>query len=126
MWKYHIWNPSKCTHENGKYLESIINHSVITCDEIVEVLWSESRKTMPINFGDKKATCKMDDLYTLPWIFVNYHVTIDNRWYLLLLFPYKTSIKQKKKNYHMMQTMKNNKLNGIKNKNPTLLFWWRN
>ena len=96
VWKYHIWNPSKCTHENGKYLESIINHSLITCDEIVEVLWSESRKTMPINFGDKKATWKMDNLYILPWIFVNYHVTIDNQWYLLLLFPYKTSIKQKK------------------------------
>ena len=37
---------------NGKYLTSIINDSAITC----EALRSESTKTMPINFIDKKAT----------------------------------------------------------------------
>ena len=34
----HITNPSK----NGKYLESIIDDSVITCDQIIEVI-----KTIP-------------------------------------------------------------------------------
>ena len=27
-----VWNPSTCTCENGKYLESITDNSVITCD----------------------------------------------------------------------------------------------
>ena len=38
--KEHVWNPSTCTCENGKYLESIFDDSVITCD--------------PKNFNEKK------------------------------------------------------------------------
>ena len=34
--KIYIWNLSTCTCENGKYLESIIGDSEITCDEIIE------------------------------------------------------------------------------------------
>ena len=58
--KNYIWNPSTCISENGIYLESIINDSVITCDKSIEVVWSE-----PINFNNKKATCKMDNFYNL-------------------------------------------------------------
>ena len=29
-------NPATCSCENGKYLASIIDHSVIRCDEIIE------------------------------------------------------------------------------------------
>ena len=36
MKKSYIWNPSTYTCENGKYLGSIIDDSVITCDEIIE------------------------------------------------------------------------------------------
>ena len=50
---------------NGKHLESIINDSVIKCDEIVEALRSESTKIMPMNFNDKKATRKISNLYIL-------------------------------------------------------------
>ena len=32
--KSHIWNPSTCTFENGKYLGSVVGDSVITCDKI--------------------------------------------------------------------------------------------
>ena len=32
----YIWNPATCNCENGKYLSSIIDDSVITCDEIIE------------------------------------------------------------------------------------------
>ena len=32
--KYYRWNPSTCICENGKYLNSIINESVIVCDEL--------------------------------------------------------------------------------------------
>ena len=34
--KNYIWNPSTCTCENGRYTRSIIDDSVITCDEIIE------------------------------------------------------------------------------------------
>ena len=31
-----IWIPSTCSCKNGKYLASIIDISVITCDEIID------------------------------------------------------------------------------------------
>ena len=31
-----ICNPATCSHKNGKYIGSIIDDSVITCDEIIE------------------------------------------------------------------------------------------
>ena len=34
--KYYIWNPATCSCENGKYLASISDDSVITCYEIIE------------------------------------------------------------------------------------------
>ena len=35
--KDYIWNPATHSCENGKYLASIIDNSVITCDEIIDV-----------------------------------------------------------------------------------------
>ena len=35
--KDYFCNPSTCTCKNGNYLASIINNSVITCDEIMDV-----------------------------------------------------------------------------------------
>ena len=32
----HIWNPSKFSCENGKYLASIMNDSAIMCDEVIK------------------------------------------------------------------------------------------
>ena len=32
----YIWNPSKCSCENGKYLASIMNDSAIMCDEVIK------------------------------------------------------------------------------------------
>ena len=32
------WNPSTCICENGKYLKSIANISVIECDAVISVL----------------------------------------------------------------------------------------
>ena len=47
MWKnIYIWNPAACCCENGKYLASIIDNSVITCDEIIN---AEETKTIPKN-----------------------------------------------------------------------------
>ena len=33
--KDYIWNPATCSCKNGKYLASIIDNSVIMCDEII-------------------------------------------------------------------------------------------
>ena len=40
----YIWNPSTCTCKNSKHLESDTDDSVITCDEIIDVIRSEPRK----------------------------------------------------------------------------------
>ena len=36
---------AKCTYENGKYVESIIDDSVIMCDEIIDVVRSATSAT---------------------------------------------------------------------------------
>ena len=33
--KNYIWNPPICSFENRKYLASIVDNSMITCDEII-------------------------------------------------------------------------------------------
>ena len=33
--KDYIWNSATCSRKNGKYLTSIIDDSVITCDEMI-------------------------------------------------------------------------------------------
>ena len=40
--KDYIWNPATCTCENGEYLGSIIDDSVITCDDIINAADSVS------------------------------------------------------------------------------------
>ena len=51
--KYHIWNPATCSCENGKFLASIADDSVITRDEIID-----TSKTVATNFKEKKVNCK--------------------------------------------------------------------
>ena len=36
--KDYIWNTVTCSYKNGKYLENVIDKSVITCDEIIETV----------------------------------------------------------------------------------------
>ena len=33
--KDYIWNPATCSCKNGKYLASVIDDSMITCDQII-------------------------------------------------------------------------------------------
>ena len=58
MQKDYIWNLFTCSCENGKYLASIMNDSVIMCDKVREIYNKETR-TIPTNFNEKKAACKM-------------------------------------------------------------------
>ena len=66
--KDYIWNPSTCTCKNSKYLASIIDDSVITCDEIMEttikIQWKSfqqkrfQQKTITSNFNKKRQLVK--------------------------------------------------------------------
>ena len=71
--KDYIWNPGTCSCENGRYLASIMDDSVMTCDKIFE----EETKTVATNFNEKSAICKtkMSIFYLL---FINYHYIIDS------------------------------------------------
>ena len=44
--KYYIWNPATCNCKIGKYFASIIDDSVIKCDEIIDM---EETKTIKKN-----------------------------------------------------------------------------
>ena len=57
--KDYIWNPAKCSCENGKYLLNLEDDSVITCDGI-----KEETKAVAINFNEKVA-CKTQSFYIL-------------------------------------------------------------
>ena len=49
-------NLSICSCENGKYLASITDNLVITCDEIIDAETksnNEETKSIPINFKEK-------------------------------------------------------------------------
>ena len=59
--KDYIWNPATCSCENAKYLASIIDDSVITCDKIID----EETKTVTTNFSEKNAICKTKIFYIL-------------------------------------------------------------
>ena len=58
MWKDYVWNPATCIGENGKYLASIMDDSVITCDETIKS-YDEEIKTVPTNFNEKNIICKI-------------------------------------------------------------------
>ena len=59
MWKDYIWNPSTCGFKNRKYLASIIDDSVITCDDVIESYDEET------NFNENKGICKRQNFYIL-------------------------------------------------------------
>ena len=54
----------KCSWENGRFMASIMNESEIMCDEVLESCDKET-KTIPTNFNEKKAICKMQNFYIL-------------------------------------------------------------
>ena len=49
--KYFIWNPATYTCKNGKYVASIIDDSVLTCEEMKE---AKETKTILKNISKTK------------------------------------------------------------------------
>ena len=68
--KIQIFNPATCRCKNCKYLTSIIDDSVITCDEIMEELFKNYSNS---NCSNKKYFNKL--LY-FTRLFINYHSII--------------------------------------------------
>ena len=64
-----VWNPSTCSCENGKCLASIMDNSVITCDDIIESYDNET-KTIPTNFNEEETTCRTQRFYILLAFFI--------------------------------------------------------
>ena len=66
--KDYIWNPATCSYKKSKYFASIIDDSVITCDEIIDAeakLYDEEVKTVTTNFNEKNVICKTKTLWIL-------------------------------------------------------------
>ena len=66
--KDYIWNPALCSFENGRYLVSFMDDSVITCDEIIDAEATsidEEAKTVSTNFNEKNISCKIQNFYIL-------------------------------------------------------------
>ena len=55
-----IQNHATFSFENGKYLASVINDSVVTYDKIIE-----ETKTVPTHFNEKKQPIKQKNVYIL-------------------------------------------------------------
>ena len=55
MWKKHVCNPIACICENGKYLASTMDDSMIMCDEII---YAEET-----NFNEKYIICEKQNFY---------------------------------------------------------------
>ena len=93
--------------ENGKYLESIVDHSAITCDEVIES-YDEETETIPTNFNEKKSACKMQNLYIL-LTFLLTTIAL-----LIAVSIYYYLIKYQAKQKHLLPLhFKNNKLKEI-------------
>ena len=60
--KKNVLNPSISIHENGKYLASIADDSVIRSDEVIKS-YKEEIKSIPTNFNEKNLTCKAQSFY---------------------------------------------------------------
>ena len=81
--KDYVWNPATCNCENGKYLASIKDDSVITCDEVIKS-YDEEIKTSQTNFDEKDITCKTQSFYILLTFYISRYYIIDSCQYILL------------------------------------------
>ena len=57
--KYYIWNPATCSCENGKYLASIIDNTVIVSSH------GEETKTVTTNFNEIMQSVKKSYIFYL-------------------------------------------------------------
>ena len=98
--KHHILNPSTCISESRKYLASIMEDSVIICDEIIN---AKETKTI-----QKNITCKTQNFYILH-AFLSVSITL-----LIAASTYCYLIKYRAEQKHLLPFYNtNNKLREI-------------
>ena len=59
--KDYIWNPAAWSCKNNKYLASVIDDSVITCDEIIDAEakpFGRKTKSFQVNLNEKNKICE--------------------------------------------------------------------
>ena len=79
--KDYTWNPATSSCKNEKYLASIIDDSVITCDELIDAnakSYKEETKTIPRNFNEKKTCLQNTKFFYFTCLPINYHCIIDS------------------------------------------------
>ena len=59
--KKYIWNPATYSCENGKYLASITDNSVITYQKIIDMV---ETKTVTTNINKKNRICETKSFFT--------------------------------------------------------------
>ena len=97
--KDYIWNPATSSCENDKYLASIVDDSLITCDDLYR------KKEVTTSFNEKKMTCKTKNFYIL-LTFLLITITL-----LIAISIYFYLIKYKAKQKHLLPYyVANNKL----------------
>ena len=59
--KNYNWNPSSCVCENSRYLKSIVEYSVVVCDEIISVMDSVSANVTNTISTNTRVLCHVQD-----------------------------------------------------------------
>ena len=88
--KVYIWNPATCSCKNGKYLATVIDDSVITCDKTIDV---EETRTVRTNFNEKNAIFKTKSCY----IFLFFLLMAIALFIVVSIYCYLTKYKAKQK-----------------------------
>ena len=76
--KDYIWTLATRSCENDNYFASIIDDSVITCDETIVTIETVPTNTDPPKFNEKKITCKTKKLFCFTHVFINCDSIIDS------------------------------------------------
>ena len=96
--KDYIWNHVTCC-KNGKYLASIIDDSVITCDEILDAeakLQDEETETIPTKFNGKNIAIKAKK-----YIYILLTLLLITNSFLIVVIVYCYVVKYKSKQKHL-------------------------
>ena len=71
--KGYTWDSAICSYENGEFVRSIIDNSLITFDKI-----KEDTKSVPTNFNNKKVTNRTEKILYFTSLFIVYYSIIDS------------------------------------------------
>ena len=83
--KDYVCNHATCNCKIGKYLGSVMDHSAIMCDKVIQSYYEET-KTISTNFNEKKEISKTHNFYILLvtlWITIALLIAVSIYCYLI-------------------------------------------